>query len=986
MTHKLILRVPAGLELSDAFLATLRADLGDFEIERYTERHDFTGSYERRQESLCNGVRQLAKTFPPIGRSMESIEEMLLGLRMEYRSPDFGLCARYQDRLVAFTAALVAEMAKIDPWRSLLQQCQGNPARLLDRAEQYAILENDTPDIATLQRIEANGRVRYTVQYDRQLSALSPALERDFDAILKHCDKAMPIWFADIGKEMHPAWQEYIAGLGAEVTAVTDLMEKATALKEALAGVPGMRLPALLEAIKSGKVAWPASFEKLSAGERLLITRLIQEKGASLAVLYNELRRFDEKLNVLTRRDKALFAEEMTRVREVPLAFYYMPAYEQKMLIKVLESGKPESAPSRLRSVDMTVNAAEHFFQIRNESGVLLKVSPPAIRFGHLATRDKLQQPKLIQERHALANLEHMLSLAGSRPVLLQTLISPIYTGDFTPDYTLDKVLSEVVKQVRAKDPSRELVFANHPFNIVKKIPGFWTPNDYAPGKALLHMVRLRLTESAVQGALLSAGETGSGAEAIRNLIAVQTRFINANRDVAGAWNLMRSIIPKLPVVLSELEPEELENMLNRAFEEASRRQMGLAFGVAPDTDVQMALNDVISAHFGQLRGLADCREFFKASLMLPRCGQPEQLMRLSPFVTHCGNQAILANEYERTLSWNMLPVTATVNDTVGRELMLASQEQLLMDGIGIPMGSCVSGKDRKGIVLVHSDAMRLYHDLYGQWPSSMDTGVERKNFVALVVKLYVSRHPAVFAGLGALGAEGIKTPWDYFPADISEGIIEYLGNEAALYFDEVLATNNDVHHIRSRKFVEKMPDEVCIARAELLSPEGTARFLSALKPAIHRLIANVQQTWTGSLFGGPRGAVSMLESLTGPALDETHRLGAIYRDVMSRLGERSRINLRAQETSVLYDAVARLFESDTPDAILESVLYSLNSATPVAAHSGIEHGFLPEEDDIQGHESDGYQGGGFPPSSSSSSSSSSASSSSMPTDAAPYW
>lgn len=978
MTHKLILRVPVGLELSDEFLETLRADLGDFEIERYTKLHDFTGIYERRQESLCNGVRQLAKTFPPIGRSMESIEEMLAGLRMEYRSPDFGLCTRYQDRLVAFTTALVAEIAKIDPWRSLLEQCQGNPARLLDRAEQYAILENDTPDIATLQRIEANGQVRYTVQYDRQLSALSPALERDFDALLRHRDKSMPIWFADIGHEMHPAWQEYIGGLGMEVNAVTDLMEKATALKEALAGVPRLRLPALLEAIRSGETAWPSFFEKLSAGERLLITRLVQEKGASVAMLNHQLRSFDEKLNALTRRDKALFAEEMQRVREVPLSFYYMPAFEQKMLIKVLESGKPVSAPPRLRSVDIKVNFAEHLFQIRNASGMLLKEAPPAIRFGHPASRDKVRQPKLIQERHALANLEHALSLAGSRPVLLQTLISPIYTGDFTPDYTLDKVLSDVVQKLRAKDASHELVFANHPFNIVKKIPGFWTPNDYAPGKTLLQMVRSRMSESAVQGALLSAGETGPGAEAVKNLIAVQTRFIDANRHVVGAWNLMRSILPKLPSALSELQPAELESRLSRAFTEASRRQMGLGFGVAPDTDMQMALNDVISAHFGQLKGLADCGEFLKASLMLPGCGEPEQLMRLSPFVTHCANQAILANEYERTLMWNVLPVTATVNDTVGRELMLASQEQLLMDGIGIPMGSCVSGKDRKGIVLVHSDAMRLYHEFYGQWPSSMDTGIERENFVALVVELHVSRHAARYAGLGAPGAEGIKTPWDYYPDDICQGIIKRLDNEAALYFDEVLATNNDVHHIRSRKFVEKIPDEVCMARARLLSPAGTARFLSALKPAIERLKEKVRSTWTGSFFGGPRGALSMLESLTAPAVDEAHRLGAIYRDVMRRLGEPSRINLRAEETAALYDAVARLFESDTPDAILESVLYRLDSDRLTAALPGIEQGFLPEADGIQGHESDGYEGGSYLPSTSSSSS--------MSTDAAPFW
>ncbi len=153
-----------------------------------------------------------------------------------------------------------------------------------------------------------------------------------------------------------------------------------------------------------------------------------------------------------------------------------------------------------------------------------------------------------------------------------------------------------------------------------------------------------------------------------------------------------------------------------------------------------------------------------------------------------------LLGQYEQLLNSGF--GTATFRDWSGRELFLSSYEHLLMVGLqGLSYGSCVSGKDRKSIEFIHTDAMLLYKMRYGRFPDFHDVQAPRQQFVDIVVDLYASLHAHQLAGQNAPGSNGIKTPANYWPADISDAIIQRMGQKM-LYEDDRLATNNEVGRI----------------------------------------------------------------------------------------------------------------------------------------------------------------------------------------------
>ncbi len=140
---------------------------------------------------------------------------------------------------------------------------------------------------------------------------------------------------------------------------------------------------------------------------------------------------------------------------------------------------------------------------------------------------------------------------------------------------------------------------------------------------------------------------------------------------------------------------------------------------------------------------------------------------------------------------------SATLLDVNGRELFLSSLEQLLMlQQEGYCYGSCVSGKDRKAIELMHTDACLIYKERYHAWPKFTDTEKERDKFAIIVADLYLSRHHQVLAGQNAPGAAGIKTPSNYLPSDICKMIERRRKGENILENDDKLATYNEVKAI----------------------------------------------------------------------------------------------------------------------------------------------------------------------------------------------
>ncbi|OGV44892.1 MAG: hypothetical protein A3F46_06070 [Legionellales bacterium RIFCSPHIGHO2_12_FULL_42_9] len=151
-----------------------------------------------------------------------------------------------------------------------------------------------------------------------------------------------------------------------------------------------------------------------------------------------------------------------------------------------------------------------------------------------------------------------------------------------------------------------------------------------------------------------------------------------------------------------------------------------------------------------------------------------------------------LISEYDKTL--NSGRGTAWITDYNGRELFLSSLEDLLVSFIGgVSYGSCVSGKDRKAIQLIHTNAMLLFHFQYGYWPkyTDLELSQDRKNFVRIFTALYCSQHYQLFSGHNAPGSDGIKNPGAYLTRDICDSI-----KSNHLTQDDQLASNNEVENI----------------------------------------------------------------------------------------------------------------------------------------------------------------------------------------------
>lgn len=102
------------------------------------------------------------------------------------------------------------------------------------------------------------------------------------------------------------------------------------------------------------------------------------------------------------------------------------------------------------------------------------------------------------------------------------------------------------------------------------------------------------------------------------------------------------------------------------------------------------------------------------------------------------------------------------------RPLFKACLIQILVDKTGgNAYGSCKSGKDRKGMETLHTDAMLIYQRLHGKLPHYNDNAEDRKIFVEMFVDLYFSRHLHETASQNAPGARGIKEMTNNLPKDI---------------------------------------------------------------------------------------------------------------------------------------------------------------------------------------------------------------------------
>lgn len=288
---------------------------------------------------------------------------------------------------------------------------------------------------------------------------------------------------------------------------------------------------------------------------------------------------------------------------------------------------------------------------------------------------------------------------------------------------------------------------------------------------------------------------------------------------------------------------------------------------------------------------------------------------------------------------------SATIRDYVGRELWLSSVEHLLIHIVnGYSYGSCVSGKDRKAIEIIHTDAMFLYKEKYGVWPQFTDVGKGRANFVSIVAELYLTRHQHEHAGQNAPGSEGLKTPAGYFPPDIVAEINRRLPQ--CVENDDRLATNNEVRKISTGNGkhgdLNAASHLLCQLTARELGENRCTQFYDALYKLLF-INDNMEQfiptkSWTVPSFIPspeptlPEGLKQIKKLMKSPdsGVNNVTRIQKIFAIIFARPDEEENFTekvfavckgKRTDATLSVYNGVLRLLNSPPDNGISLDVL-----------------------------------------------------------------
>lgn len=281
---------------------------------------------------------------------------------------------------------------------------------------------------------------------------------------------------------------------------------------------------------------------------------------------------------------------------------------------------------------------------------------------------------------------------------------------------------------------------------------------------------------------------------------------------------------------------------------------------------------------------------------------------QLPPFSAKRDDINDLVDEYGKALNSSF--GSAALYDYNGRELFLSSLEQLIiLNQDGYSYGSCVSGKDRKAIELIHTDAMIIYKKIYEHWPSltHATSSAERTRFVALVAKLYLSAHQHELAGQNAPGSEGIKTPLVYLPKDICNEIIRLLGIAEALKQDDRLATNNEVKNIFSAGSLDKylLPERE-LGVSLTLGEEWCTQLYDSLVALLNQkhLFKPIKSSFFSQEL--PTGIAEIKRLMKDPSAGDTNteRLTRIMNIVNTRPSEEAS---RTDATKMVYDGIRGL-------------------------------------------------------------------------------
>jgi hypothetical protein len=528
-----------------------------------------------------------------------------------------------------------------------------------------------------------------------------------------------------------------------------------------------------------------------------------------------------------------------------PKWFEIMPEIEQGLFLHTFKGAKTtadiariaSTISSKLRSIPGVANFSKNHLIVTDDKE---KITTEVTGVGSSMTssRDIPKDEKALRKEFTTHNIQQIIDamleekvkeqLALGDPnrtrvdltVLMQTLITPFKE----PDKSLYKDKEDAIRALREKS-DQPLVITIDGKEIMVNLHIISTNHPLNPGRFIT-------PTGTASDSVLSIKD--KDAQEIKSLINLAGNFYEDSNSTGGAF---KSAIEELnkQIKPNNKNPPLANQILTELEKKFSTEQNLWIQGTLADPGI---LKREIATAAAQLKAdFPKAKKMHKLLAELP--AKVDKEIQLIPSKI----KRIEVSEKVKIAATALQKAVERSSWVSDRELYISALEELTTSLMGgISYGSCVSGKDRKGIESLYANAMQRYFDIYNEippmsWTHSSQEEAKRKIFVDIFTEMYVTRHQHENAGQNALGADGIKTPHLYLPNDILKAIEKrhkYASNHADT---DRLASNNESEKIKN-KTPKKIEDKVDLAVLETLKEpdprkdiQGTTTIMKRLYP-----------------------------------------------------------------------------------------------------------------------------------------------------------
>lgn len=407
-----------------------------------------------------------------------------------------------------------------------------NSAKLfLDSAEQYQLLLQDCPSIATLSPWQdpATKKTEYIIQYDKRLPAYTSDLLNEFKQLkdkAKNQSIRTPEYFQKLPNETKVFFHGFIQKEDNADEISKQLKQKFEDFNSEIIQLTGEQQKQLDNALKEQTPLNEIWFTRLPDYQQ----KFIREFNSFYAFKngYKELRDwiYSNKPDHIVQL-KASYEH----LKDTPLWYACLSAIDQHFTCYLLEQNdKPLDEllsffPSRFRKFPGTANFRKAFTYLSRKDDsnkIQFKSLVSTYAGAHFASRDMEDAPNAVQQSYPENNLQHILETIrkqkGQEPdkLYISTKISPLYKLiSFTPDKNLHHQLTKSIRhfnneqQVNNKENKNCTIYhINTPYNAWKywdyttkqeidKILESWLPpsNQSQAASSSSHVAQARVTD-----------------------------------------------------------------------------------------------------------------------------------------------------------------------------------------------------------------------------------------------------------------------------------------------------------------------------------------------------------------------------------------------------------------------------------------------------------------------------------------------------------